>query len=327
MALLPAAQAQQDLRTKLKDLNVRHQTGHYRLAGTVADERMQMYGQALEYIYREYARGFASVLEDQDDGNSGGSKKGKRSRRTKKRTNKRKTPAKTTQDGGELGSMAQADQENRFPVIIFANRQQYLEFGRAFLGSAEHTIGMYVPSCKLLLILDQGNFEDTYEVLFHEAFHQFMDRYIANPPVWLNEGLAVHYGYARPTAGGLSFRQPPPIRWQLTRKLIQKSQALSLWEIINADSRTFYSKVAISVSGFERVTVSSMYYAQAYTLVHTLLSDKSGRERLRDYLRDLARDKTGRKSHQITREYFGPDICEHMTPFWIKHVNSRPETK
>ena len=162
-----------------------------------------------------------------------------------------------------------------------------------------------MPACKLLLILDQGNFDDTYEVLFHEAFHQFMDRYIANPPVWLNEGLAVHYGYARPSSGGLSFRQPPAIRWQLTRKLIQKQQALPLWDVVNAARGAFYDKTPIKVSGFERVTMSSLYYAQAYTLTHTLLSDSSGRQRLQDYLRDLARDKPVENQHRSRGSILG----------------------
>ena len=221
--------------------------------------------------------------------------------------------------------MDQEDEQGRFPVIIFNNRQEYDAFGRAFLGGAEHSIGMFIPSCKLLLIQDQGNFDDTTEVLFHEAFHQFMHRYVANPPVWLNEGLAVHYGHARPGSGGLSFSRPPAIRWQLTRKLIEKGQALPLWDVVNAGHWEFYSHRPIKVSRFENVTMSSLYYSQAYTLVHTLLSDQSGRERLRNYLRDLAADD-GTQTDRIAREYFGPDVCEHMTSFWIEHVNSRPET-
>ena len=71
---------------------------------------------------------------------------------------------------------------------VFANRRQYYEFGSEYLGGSEYTNGMYVPSCKLLLILDQGKFEDTREVLFHESFHQFMHRYVKNAPAWINEG-------------------------------------------------------------------------------------------------------------------------------------------
>lgn len=324
--LAPAAHAQfGNLKDKLKELNVRLTTEHYVLAGTVTDKRLDMYGQALEYVYREYEAGFSELLEDEQEQEcksgkkkSGRSRSGRRADRSSRRGG--------DDEPAEQRTMDQEDDQNRFPVIVFKDRREYLEFGAAFLAGAEHSIGMYVPSCKLLLILDQGNFDDTYEVLFHEAFHQFIDRYIADPPIWVNEGLAVHYGNGRPTASGLSFRRPPALWWQLVRKLIQKKQAVPLWDVVSADRRAFYSSIPVKVSGFDNVTLQSIYYAEAYTLVHTLMSDRSGRERLRDYLRDLA-DDDGRHTAQITREYFGPEVCEHMTSFWVDHVNSRPETR
>ncbi len=316
------------LNEKLKELNVRSQTEHYVIAGSVPDTRLQTYAQALEYIYREYARGFGEVLRsgEEDAGQGKASKKDKRGKgegRRQTRSDKRRSsrsPRGTAPP--EPRTMDQEDEQGRFPVIIFGRRDEYLDFGAAYLGGSEQSIGQYIPSCKLLVILDQANLEDTYEILFHEAFHQFMDRYVKNPPVWLNEGLAVHYGYARPTASGLTFSRPPAVRWQLARRLIQKRQAVALWDIVNASHREFYSQMPV----FENVTRGDVHYTEAYTLVHTLLSDRTGRERLRNYLRDLANDD-GWNTDKITREYFGPDVCEHMTPFWIKHVNSRPESR
>lgn len=307
------------LHEQLKDLNVRMETDHYLLAGTVTDERFQVYANALEYIYREYEKGFSEVLKDEakEARKAGKTKKPKRD--GGKKTSKSKA-AETTQ------TLDQKDEQDRFPVIVFNNRQQYLEFGQAFLGGSEHTIGKYVSSEKLLLILDQGNFDDTCEVLFHEAFHQFVDKHIKNPPVWLNEGLATHYGYAKPTRNGLVFTRPPANMWKLTRKLISNGEALPLWSVISASRRDFYDKSPVHVSDWEGVTRQSLYYSHAYTLVHTLLYDQTGRERLRDYLRDLARDD-GRGTVKITRKYFGPEVCEQMTPFWVKHVNSRPENR
>ena len=63
-ASLPAAgQSLDQVREKLEQLNVRHQTKHYRLAGTVSDARFREYGQALEYVHAEYTRGFRSLLK------------------------------------------------------------------------------------------------------------------------------------------------------------------------------------------------------------------------------------------------------------------------
>ena len=315
-----------DLRDQLKNLNVRHGSDHYILAGTVSDSRLDMYGNALEYIYREYKKGFTEVLKDREKADRKAGKTKKTNRNKSKRSRNGRSSSGNTNQDIETRTMDQDDELERFPVIVFNNRQEYEQFGRAYLGGAEHSIGMYIPTLKLLIIQDQGNFEDTTEVLFHEAFHQFMHRYVKNPPMWLNEGLAVHYGYGSPTSGGLSFKQPPAIRWQLTRKVIQKNMAIPLWDVVSADRGKFYSTIPVNVPRFERVTRQSLYYAEAYTLVHTLLSDQSGRERLRNYLRDLSADD-GTNTATITREYFSPEICEHMTSFWIKHVNSRPETR
>ncbi len=324
--LAPAAHAQfGDLKDKLKELNVRLTTDHYVLAGTVTDERLELYAQALEYVYREYQAGFSELLEDQQK-EARKSGKGKSGRSKSSRGAGRSSRRGRSDESPEARTMDQEYEQDRFPVIIFNSRHQYLEFGAAYLAGSEHSIGMYVPACKLLLILDQGNFDDTYEVLFHEAFHQFIDRHVKNPPIWVNEGLATHYGYGHPTASGLSFRRPPPLKWQLVRKLIQKRQAIPLWDVVSAGPRAFYSAVPIKVSRFENVTMRSLYYAEAYTLVHTLMSDRSGRERLRNYLRDLANDG-GTRTAQITREYFGPEVCDHMTSFWVKHVESRPENR
>ena len=222
--------------------------------------------------------------------------------------------------------MDAADPQSRFRVIIFSMRKEYDDFGTAYLGGNEFSIGKFVPSCDLLLILDQGNFADTYEVLFHEAFHQFMHRHVKNPPTWLDEGLATHYGYARPTRNSLTFSRPSALYWKLTRKLISKRQALPLTDVVGASHSAFYAMTPVDVSGYENVTTKSLHYAEAYTLVHLLLSDAGGRKRLQDYVRALA-ESDGRNTAAITREYFGPDVCEYLTPHWIKHVNSRPETR
>ena len=99
-----------------------------------------------------------------------------------------------------------------------------------------------------------------------------------------------------------------------------------LSQVINAGRTEFYNKTPIKVRKFENVTVSSVYYGTAYTLVHRLLDDPSGRARLRDYIRDLA-GADAREARGVTQEYFGPEVCEHMTSFWIQHVNSRSENQ
>ncbi|MCK4342646.1 MAG: hypothetical protein KAY37_13090 [Phycisphaerae bacterium] len=331
------------LQSKLEELNVRVWTEHYALAGTVDDKALQDYGQMLEYIYSEYEKGFTEVIKSERK-EARRSKSSKKTSRDKQRKDNKKQSggeqsASDPQDDGEGGegaggedeaprTMAQEDEEGRFRVIIFATKQDYYTFGAEFLlGGTEHTNGVYIPMLKVLLILARGNPADTRRTLFHEAFHQFVHRHIKNPPMWLNEGLAVHYGEARPTRNGLTFSHPDAPYWKLCRKAIEKGRALPLWDVVQAGRREFYDPTPIKLSTrYREVPLSSLYYGEAYTLIHTLLSDETGRERLRHYIRDLAQAE-GRNTAKITREYFGPEVCDHMTSFWVKHVNSRPETR
>jgi len=291
------------LRAKLDQLNIRVRTEHYELAGTVSDRVLQEYGQMLETVYREYAAGFSELIG----------------------------PPPAPQPKSPRGKKAQTQPvpsaaERPFRVLIFGTESEYREFGANFLGDSEHSTGKFIESVEALLIADQGNPDATRPILFHEAFHQFMHRYIKDPPVWLNEGLATYYGDAEVGPSGLRFGDLPTGRWKLVRKLIEKNQAFPLWDVVRANRREFYDHSRMKLAGYEHLTRRSVYYAEAYTLIHTLLADATARERLQNYIRDLARDQS-RSAAQITGEYFGPAVCERMTPYWIADVQSRPENR
>jgi hypothetical protein len=304
-ATLPAVCSAQrnTLRTKLDTLNIRVRTEHYELAGTVSDRVLEGYGQILETVYREYAAGFSELIGPPPA-----------------------TPSKSRHGKKAETQPGPGAPERPFRVLIFGTEVEYREFGASFLSASEHSTGTFIESVETLLIADQGNPDSTRPILFHEAFHQFMHRYIKDPPVWLNEGLATYYADAEVGPAGLRFDTLPTARWKLVRKLIEKNQALPLWDVIRAGRREFYDHSRAKLPGFGHVTRRNIYYAEAYTLIHALLADPTGRERLQNYIRDLARDD-GRRTAQITQEYFGPTVCEHMTPYWIAHIQSRPENR
>ncbi len=327
--LADAARAQ-DLSKKLDTLNIRLATEHYALAGTVSDRTLRAYGDLLEFIHREYAVGFASLLQE-----DAGANKAQPGRPAKAKVAKTKAAGKAKRAGrdqpsapSEAATTQPAADPNagdgRFRVLVFATESDYQEFGRAHLGGGTaFTGGMFLPGADALLILDRGNPDDTMQTLFHEAFHQFMHRYVKNPPMWLNEGLATYYGDMRVERGRLVFR-PDADRWKLVRKLIEKEQAIPLSEVVAASRAEFYDDTPIKVRGFENVRRKSAFYAEAYTLIHLLLADATARPRLQDYIRALAQDD-GKHVQKITDEFFGPDVCAHMQGFWVNHVNSRPE--
>lgn len=314
------AQPRAGLAEKLEELNVRHQTDHFVLAGTVSDERLEEYGRALEWIYGQYTRGFADLLRDEKRANAAQRRKAAGARRSN-------VPQRAEQSAdSEQTSLADIDADESHRIIIFAERGEYLTFGSQYIRGSEHSIGLFLDSANLLLILDQGDADETYSILFHEAFHQFFHRYVKNPPTWLDEGLATHYGYGRPHGRGFTFSRPPPENWRLVRTLITQRQAIPLWDVVSASRAKFYDMSGVSVQGYMRVTRKNIYYAQAYTLVHALLNDRDGRKHLQKYVRALANDD-GQNTRTITAEYFGPDICDRLVDGWVRHVRSNPETR
>jgi hypothetical protein len=331
-----AAPGQTNLGGKLKELNVRVRTEHYALAGTVNDKTLNDYGRLLETIHREYAATFAQIT-DEPATSAGDKRPAVKAPKTATKGARGKAvepaepnaPADNARDANAPAARpapAGLDAEGRYPVLVFGTENDYQEFGREFLGGrTEHTGGMFIPSQGALLILDRGNPNSTSEVLFHEAFHQFMHRHIKNPPMWLNEGLADYYGTARVQQGRLVF-VPDADSWKLVRKAIEKKLTISLAQLVQADHNQFYDPAPVKISGFDDVRRSHLYYKESYTLIHCLLADQTARPRLRDYMRALAKDD-GSNTAKLTAEFFSPAVCDQITPFWFKHVQSRPENR
>jgi hypothetical protein len=278
-----------DLRGDLTRLNVRHVTAHYELAGTVSNARLEEYGRCLEYIYAEYARGFGELV-----------------------------PGKVFPVSGRPGAVPRGPQLPRFRVIVFDRQAEYDEFARAnFDGTAEHTRGLFVPGAELLLIRDEADSAETYETLFHEAWHEFVHRFVPWMPIWLNEGLAVHYGTARPTAGGLAFDRPPRHYYRIVESAALAGQLIPLRTLLGADRAWFYESARVPGLEVDRRTLC---YAQSYTLAAYMVFDEQGREHLRRFIRRLAGARDEGDVAWITRELFPEELLGRMVPAWLEHV-------
>ncbi len=289
-----------DLREDVKELAIRHRTEHYELAGTVSDNRLVEYGRCLEYIYREYAQGFGELLSAAAQGTD-------------------QMPKTKPRSGLAEPRPSTSESQERFKVVIFAEQAEYDEFGRSyFAGRAEHTRGLYVPVVKLLLIRDELTSQETYDILFHEAFHQFIDRYIHAAPVWINEGLATYYGTARVTPRGLVFDRPRSDYADVVASVASLGQLIPLGELMTATSESFYRREPVPRTELDRVTLS---YAQSYTLVAYMLGDAGGREHLRRYLRDLAKARDPDAAKVVTQTVFPDSLLSALVTEWLHFVN------
>ena len=299
----------------LEKLNVRLKTPHYALAGTVSDARLAECGRCLEFIHREYARGFEGLLArgrqkaDGGKGMSGSPQQGHPEEADK--------PAERRAVG--VGDRAE-DDDDRFEVVVFANNEEYQSFGARYLsGETEHTGGMFLPNLGLLLILDTQDASELYNTLFHEAFHQFADRYMPHIPMWVNEGLATFYGTAQVGRHGLRFDQPDQTYLLMVRQAASRNLLIPLDDVIMADRATFYDSRPLAPG--MTITRKSLYYGQSYTLVAYMLDSKEGRAHLRGYLRDLASAESAKQALAMTRKHFPPRLLDKMVPGWLAMVS------
>ena len=281
MILCSTTGQDRDLFSDLKDLNVRHTTAHYALAGTVSDGKLRDYAQALELAYREYAKGFGELLDRQKPGRDD-------------------------------------DAADRFRVVILAKSAEYKEFTRAYFGErAEHSTGQFVPAARLLIIRDSKDREGTYGTLFHEAFHQFARRHMPAIPIWLNEGLATYYATARPVRGRLVFDRGASGYFRLVRNAARKGQLIPLGELMASTQAAFYQQSPVDGLRADRKTLC---YAQSYTLASYMINDNAGRDFLRTYMRALSKVVTTKDARRVTREVFTDKLLEAMIKPWLAHV-------
>jgi len=279
-AVTAATAQRRDLPQDVANLDIRRRTPHYAIAGTVSDDRLAEYGRALEYIYDEYAKGFGELLTDDHQSH---------------------------------------DTDRRFRVVILAKQAEYQQFTRAyFAGGAEHTRGLFVPGADLLVIQHDPDAEETDEVLFHEAFHQFVDRYLPLAPVWVNEGLATYYGTARPTPHGLVFDRPRGDFFRVVSAAIDARQLIPFSDLMTEDAGAFYGRQKIEGLSFDRTTLA---YAQSYTFVFYLLQNKPTRNHLCDYLRTIARDTSADEVRTATNRAFPPDHLGPLVDDWLATVH------
>jgi hypothetical protein len=112
---------------------------------------------------------------------------------------------------------------------------------------------VYSPLLKQLLIWNLPRRKDMLETIRHEGFHQYLDRLMPNPPVWLNEGMAVYHENGKKVDGKLTFGHLHPNYVRLLRG----NGLQPMKKFLNFGGPGFYEKGHLS-------------YAQAWALVHML---------------------------------------------------------
>ena len=196
------------------------------------------------------------------------------------------------------------DKSRLFPVYIFSGQigfMQYVADLEGLMGRPnEHVAGLYSGILKQLIIWNLPDKKDMLETVRHEGFHQYLDRFLPDPPTWINEGLAVYHENARNVRGSLKFGDLHPSRLAL---LMQKG-FVPLEEFVFQPYAEYYKGGLRS-------------YAQAWALIHFF---KHGKSTYRGMFKQIVEDMQSLPAHEVLAKHFTPETLAALEPAFRVYV-------
>jgi hypothetical protein len=181
-----------------------------------------------------------------------------------------------------------AEKRRAYRVFLFSGRDGFMRYMAdvAVLRAPpmENVAGVYSPILKQLLIWNLPSRAEMFRTVRHEGFHQYLDRLLPDPPVWLNEGMAVYYEGMERIGGDLKIGRPRPDDLEL----LEKEPLIPLAEFLPKTPSQFYKGGHHS-------------YAQAWLFVHML---KNGSAKHREFYKALMARLETTSGRDATREIF-----------------------
>lgn len=102
--------------------------------------------------------------------------------------------------------------------------------------SPRGSVGFYSPGSKTVTVLHTTDYLST---CFHETTHALFDAYAKHRPIWINEGLATYFGYAKvDTSGNVRITAPASEKDKM-RSIVQRPN-FSIHYLMNISYRRFH---------------------------------------------------------------------------------------
>ena len=222
-----------------------------------------------------------------------------------------------------LDDLAKAMEASQCSIVrICKDRNQYHSYG-----GPEGSAGYWNSNARELVLYDDkavGGRNNTWIVLNHEAFHQYIFYFYGNmaPHYWYNEGTGDFYsGYAY--KNGRFTLKENPWRKELIQSAIQKDFFYPLKEMFRYGREDYYSREPIEGTPYDKADVC---YAQGWSMVYFLRTGKKNNAKgwnprwdtlLDDYLKVLA--ATGKPEQAIEQCLTGIDI-DALQAAWIAYT-------
>jgi len=150
--------------------------------------------------------------------------------------------------------------KTKFPFYLFSDPQDYYAAG-GIPGSA----GVFDGE-RLMAIAGAAMGDETWHVIQHEGFHQFVYAVIGGDiPIWVNEGLAEYFGQGIYTGDGYVTGLIPPERLARLQRWLAQHKTKSIAEIMTTSHAAWNAGLSV------------VNYDQAWSMVHFLAHAHHGR--------------------------------------------------
>jgi len=168
----------------------------------------------------------------------------------------------------------------KFRVYLFSGESNFQRYAEdVFGGGHVSAAGLYSPVLKQLLIWNLPDREEMFNTVQHEGFHQYLDRMMPDPPVWLNEGMASYFEHVEYVKG--KWKEGQKDHYHIS--VLRKQGLMPLSQYVRLGNREFRTEE------FE-----ARNYAQGWLLTHYLRnSNRKNLELFREVFTELCSAENG----------------------------------
>jgi len=205
--------------------------------------------------------------------------------------------------------------KKRSPVWIFDAEEEYMAFTATLSRRAEHSLGVYHSSLNTLLLFASLCEQQNLEVVFHEAFHQYLDTAVSDVPYWLNEGFAEYFGATRFTEdnraveGGILVGRLTGLKSHLE----DLKEPVPFARIMQMNPRDFMQSETVG-----------LHYAQSWSMVHFFRRGKNApaTAKFQAYVDALIAGKKAPEAYQCTFGNAKAPALDTLEDAWRRYLET-----
>jgi hypothetical protein len=191
-------------------------------------------------------------------------------------------------------------------TFVFATREGFLAYAGETGRDLEHAAGAYMPSTReMVLFVPDVARASFWRTVRHETVHAFLDEFVADPPTWVNEGLAQWFERGGPRTETAEVDGIEEASLRAAYDAAQRGQQTKLAALMVMDHAEF-----MEGAGFR--------YPESLLLVTFLLQDKAHRPTFQAYIEAV---RGGASAKEAYEAHFAPGIAAIEREFrnWVYH--------